>query len=133
MTLTWYQLNDRFNQDSQDRDGHRQNQYFAAELNFRGNCTLSCILRNLGRKFRYISDPDDFEDRFYIDKIHFGIYRNLFKHMDDGINLVNEKQENAASGKDNEQKSKVGLLLFYDECKEGCNQRDACYLKDLNR
>lgn len=53
--------------------------------------------------------------------------------MDDGINLVNKKQENAASGKDNEQKSKVGLLLFYDQCQEGCNQRDACYLKDLNR
>lgn len=53
--------------------------------------------------------------------------------MDDGINLVNEKQENAASGKDNEQKGKVRLLLFYYKGEECCNQRDACYLKDLNR
>jgi hypothetical protein len=53
--------------------------------------------------------------------------------MDDRINLINEKQENGAPGKDNEQKGKIGLLLFYYQGKEGCNQRNSCYLKDLNR
>jgi hypothetical protein len=46
--------------------------------------------------------------------------------------LINKEKKDRRAGKDDEQESKVGLLLFNNERKEGRNQGNSYYLKDFN-
>lgn len=126
-------IDDCLDDDRQYRDGHGKDEDLPGKLHLGSDGTLPCIPRDMCCKFSYIGDSDDLQDRLDIHKVHVCICCQFLKHVNDGIDLINEEQKDRAADKNDEQEGKVRLLFLDEQGQEGRDKCDSDYLDDLNR